>query len=142
MMREKVLPVVGVILSCLAASVILSCLAGAVKAQNPQTPEGFDQQIQAAREQGAMVFVAYKKENGEPFAIIEAPGYRVFAQSDEKKDGDDVFSKKFIKVLKDIEKEMGKKVVEAKATPSYFVHGSGGCQIMVTASGRYKVVCP
>jgi hypothetical protein len=109
MMREKVLPMVGVILSCLAASVILSCLAGAVKAQNPQTPEGFDQQIQAAREQGAMVFVAYKKENGEPFAIIEAPGYRVFAQSDEKKDGDDVFSKKFIKVLKDIEKEMGKK---------------------------------
>jgi hypothetical protein len=94
MMREKVLPMVGVILSCLAASVILSCLAGAVKAQNPQTPEGFDQQIQAAREQGAMVFVAYKKENWG--AVLQSSKRQVtgfFAQSDEKKDGDDVFRK-------------------------------------------------
>jgi hypothetical protein len=149
MVRKKLLALVGVILFCLAISLILSCQTGLVNAQDPQIAKGFDKQIQEALEQGAMVFVAYSKTNGEPFAIIESPGFEVVWEGGKEGDEgvpkdriDGGLPKNLLKVLKHLEETKRRNIIETQATPSYYVHGSPGCSIMVTASGRYKVVCP
>ncbi|MEE4111876.1 MAG: hypothetical protein V2I40_03615 [Desulfobacteraceae bacterium] len=83
----------------------------------------------------AVFFVAHSKANGEPFAIIEAPGCTAI----KKGSSATIPTKDLIEVLKELEGR-GEVYVDTTATTVIHVHGSPGCYIK-TASGGWKCIC-
>jgi hypothetical protein len=116
----------AVVLVC----VTLFCLAAPILAEEP-----FQVQIDAAKDKAAF-FVAYDRATGEPFAVIESPGYKVLKEGKTPSIALDDF--------KTLLEELGKsgvKDVETISSTVIYVHGSPGCYIK-TASGGWKCICP
>ena len=114
----------GIVLVC----VMLFCLAAPILAEEFQT------QIDEAKNKAAF-FVAYDKDTGEPFAVIESPEFKVIKQGKTPS-----ITLDELKNLLDELGKSGEKVVDIGSSVMY-VHGSPGCYIR-TASGGWKCICP
>lgn len=95
----------------------------------------FDNLINDIKNQ-ALYFVAYKRDNGDLIDIIAAPGCEVVEEGAEPLSLADM--RNLIDKLINQEK---KSLCRSKRISIQHASGSPGCQI-VTASGRYKCICP
>jgi hypothetical protein len=98
-------------------------------------PKTFDDEINKIKNK-SLYFMAYGKKDGELIDIIPAPGCEVVEEGVEPMSLLDM--KKLIEKLIDQEKKTSWKT---KRISIQHASGSPGCQI-VSASGRYKCICP